>query len=514
MKNISFAKLLGLVLLGQILVLVNCTSPDSQQGNQNRLADRQIVHRAGVEAPLPNAANRSHYIARADATTAADRQLLAQGLHAEFVTRNVARMGDQMALWPGASQYTHLVICIEQKRTGNTPKGAGGANASIQRIDLGSGKTETVLYGMHRCDGVRTTPWGTVIVNEETGDGRVYEILDPVNTTGHWVANRATGDIRDAIDSTVTSRQIAQRAALPTMAWEGFAVQGSGVVTGGDELGPGNMLSDNASGNNGGAIYKFIPDHPWTGNKKITGLDQSPLVSGKSFALVCTETTAAGIRPLARKCNGPARWVLIEEKNARQDARNKQATGFYRPEDMHRDPSYAGEGVRFCWTNTGKESAGIFGEVMCAIEHNSLPNNLVLQTDARTGFQYLTDASVIPAMQVGVFVSGNSRFNSFDNLAFQANTGNLFVVEDHQYGEVIACVPDGDDEDNKSDGCVSVLSVIDPDAEPTGLVFDASGQNAWYIIQHGEQPDALKDFASNPVDGETDDLIKITGFKP
>jgi hypothetical protein len=48
---------------------------------------------------------------------------------------------------------------------------------------------------------------------------------------------------------------------------------------------------------------------------------------------------------------------------------------------------------------------------------------------------------------------------------------------------------------------------------PTGLIFDGTGEKAFYIFQHGQQPDALLDFTSNPVDGLTDDLIQITGFE-
>ncbi|MGH8613511.1 MAG: hypothetical protein ACREYF_16215, partial [Gammaproteobacteria bacterium] len=50
-------------------------------------------------------------------------------------------------------------------------------------------------------------------------------------------------------------------------------------------------------------------------------------------------------------------------------------------------------------------------------------------------------------------------------------------------------------------------------AEPTGFIFDGTGKVAFYNMQHGQQPAALLDFTSNPVDGTTDDLIKITGWK-
>ena len=105
------------------------------------------------------------------------------------------------------------------------------------------------------------------------------------------------------------------------------------------------------------------------------------------------------------------------------------------------------------------------------------------------------------------------EFNSFDNLAFQNRTGSLYVIEDHKYGDVIGCLSDGEDRNIKTDGCVRMASVVDPRAEPTGFTFDATGETAYMVVQHGEQPDELLDFASNPVNGRTDDLIKVTGFK-
>jgi hypothetical protein len=77
---------------------------------------------------------------------------------------------------------------------------------------------------------------------------------------------------------------------------------------------------------------------------------------------------------------------------------------------------------------------------------------------------------------------------------------------------VIACLPDGEDQDQLSDGCISVASIRDPVGEPTGLFFDPTGRVAYLVIQHGQSPASLLDFASNPVDGRTDDLLRISGF--
>jgi hypothetical protein len=92
-------------------------------------------------------------------------------------------------------------------------------------------------------------------------------------------------------------------------------------------------------------------------------------------------------------------------------------------------------------------------------------------------------------------------------------TRNTYIIEDDDFGEVWACLPDGGDRDLRTDGCVSMLTINDPEGEPTGFIFDGTGRTAFYIVQHGEQPDSLLDFDSNPVDGQTDDLIKLTGFK-
>jgi hypothetical protein len=56
------------------------------------------------------------------------------------------------------------------------------------------------------------------------------------------------------------------------------------------------------------------------------------------------------------------------------------------------------------------------------------------------------------------------------------------------------------------------MSIRDPAAEPSGFIFDGTGKVAFYHVQHGQQPEPLLDFVSNPVDGNTDDLIRITGL--
>ena len=49
---------------------------------------------------------------------------------------------------------------------------------------------------------------------------------------------------------------------------------------------------------------------------------------------------------------------------------------------------------------------------------------------------------------------------------------------------VWSCLPDGMDEDLRSDGCVKVMSVVDSDAEPSGLFFSKDGRTAYLSVMH------------------------------
>jgi secreted PhoX family phosphatase len=140
---------------------------------------------------------------------------------------------------------------------------------------------------------------------------------------------------------------------------------------------------------------------------------------------------------------------------------------------------------------TGNEGAKNYAEVVCGVDSNPL----VASASQRT-------------VEVNRFVEGDKDFNSFDNLAFQPHTGNLYVIEDHDNGDIFACLPDGADHDIKTDGCVKILSVKDTSAEPTGFLLDATGRTAYVSIQHSD--DSLMPLVGGY---PTDDIIKITGFK-
>ncbi|MBK7592159.1 MAG: DUF839 domain-containing protein [Betaproteobacteria bacterium] len=325
--------------------------------------------------------------------------------------------------------------------------------------------------------------------------------------------DRATGEIVDAYGAASTT-VIAKRTALPTIAWEGLDITAEGVVYAGDEERPGSTADGAGSTNDrdGGAIFKFVPATAWSG-APVTSLGQSPLVAGSVYAwqASCQAKTSSTFPRYGQGCEiGQGAWVRVSGANARVDAHNKGATGFYRPEDGHFDPLYVGPGVRFCWTNTGNEGARNYGEVLCMVD--TKPMGTGTKVAPKNGFTYLADSLETRGYAVATanrFVEGDADFNSVDNLAFQPGSGIMYVIEDHENGDIFACLPDGEDRDVKTDGCLKILSVKDSSAEPTGFIFSADGTTAYLSIQHSNDANMpqVDDYA-------TDDILKITGFKP
>ena len=370
---------------------------------------------------------------------------------------------------------------------------------------------------MTGCDGIRRTPWNTIVATEEEDDGGLYEILNPLATVDQTLVARGASATVDASGNPVTG-QVEFRGAVGKLAWEGLDLNKQGVVYYGDELRPG------AGGTNtdGGSIFKFVPSTPWDGTT-VTALSQSPLVAGSIYAYQasCTEKTSSSFPQFGQGCEiGQGAWVKVDTNNLRTSADANSATGFYRPEDGHFDPLYKDAGVKFCWTNTGNENAKNYGEVVCLIDTNPVGNGEMTITNPAVngyGLTYLTDTAKTKGFAVATAsraVEGDTDLNQPDNLAFQPVTGNMYVIEDHPFGDIWACLRDGKDRDLKTDGCVKILSVRDSSAEPTGFAFTGDGKTAYVHIQHSNDSACVdgSDCGKND-DYFTDDLVKITGFK-
>lgn len=176
-------------------------------------------------------------------------------------------------------------------------------HGAVTVVDLENGTASILVqdadWGLdwRRLDGIRWTPWGTILVNEERPGGHVYEIqLDASHPT--------------------TATAVTVREALGSKRHEGIDVDASGHVYGVDEL-------------DGGSIYRFVPD-------KFGDLSQGDL----------QVLRLTGLSPDEQKWNpnafaaktGHFEWVVVAAETALTDAdvaaNAVDATEFGRPEDI------------------------------------------------------------------------------------------------------------------------------------------------------------------------------------
>ena len=436
---------------------------------------------------------------------------VAPGLQVSLVSSAVASAADQIAFWPDDENPTHVFVCDEET-----------TNPAVQRVDLsapaGSNAT-TIVTGLHSCDPVRRTPWGTIVVAEENGQaGGLYELIDPLHINAAVQVNNVTGVTSDPL-------HVVKRRAVGSLSFEGLAIKPDGTMIYGDELAP-------SGGRNGGGIYKFVPAILFAGGGPISVPAQSPFASGSIFGLHVGRNGSSNWGQGAE--TGKGRWTAVDltlKSVPQPDGSLKDVveadgdinlgvaqlvqlfTGFYRPEDMDIDPVAAETGVfKACWANTGRmshsfgslvETGGVNSEVMCLVEE---PN-----AAAATGMTPV----------VSRFVPGTPDGQMYDNVAFQPHTGNLVVLEDGPVNVVTGqnptvsetrgndlwiCLPDGSDRDTQTDGCVRFASIRDTSAEPSGFIFFGSGRQALVHIQHRRFNDTLGD-------ADHGALIKISGFK-
>jgi hypothetical protein len=411
---------------------------------------------------------------------------LADGLEAKVVTSGVAAPNvDMMVPWPNDTDPTHLVVCNEQ----------GTSAPALQSIDLETGAATTLLTGTSNCDGIRMTPWHTILFSEETSTGRAYELIDPLGVTGVSLSRSTgvfSGGTGDCTGGTGECH-FAVRPAMGRLAYEGFAIYPTGVIYYGDENRP-------ANGNQGGAYFKFIPDNLWTGGPPISALSASPLVAGDVYGLRLGKRVDSGSGAIDYGQGtelGFGTWVLAcdncqtGDTNLRNLTPTLKLTGYYRPEDIDIDGSALAAGkVRFCGNNTGnEENDQFYGEAIC------VSDGTVEQSAANTA---------TPEAQL--LVAGHPGLAMPDNMAYQPDRGNWIIHEDAdtEYltphnNDLWDCLPDGQDEDLLSDGCLRIATLNDLTAEWTGGIFDSDGQRFWVSVQHNATGKGI--------------VLEITGWK-
>lgn len=384
---------------------------------------------------------------------------LAKGLTARVVSAlpNTPANVDQMALWPNDQNPSYLIACNEQETT----------DPALVRIRLLDGAVQTMVTGLTSCDPVRRTAWGTIVFGEETTNGWLLELINPLDVN-HVLFDRGSGMLVDTVGGSGAAN-VVTRPAVGHLSFEGLALYPNGVMYYGDENRPLN-------GAPGGAYFKFIPTTPWTGGN-VSSLSQSPLASGKVYGLRLGKRS--GNTDYGQGSNtGLGTWAPIDPAsigNLRAAAATLKLAGYYRPEDLEVDFTALAQGqVRFCGNNTGNEGTDRnWGETIC------MSDGTMAQATANTA---------VPEVQY--FAMGTWDFAMMDNLAHQPRRGNWIIHEDGdgpeagRNNDLWSCLEDGDDADGLSDGCARIATLNDLTAEWTGGIFDTSGSHFYVSVQH------------------------------
>ncbi|WP_353827820.1 alkaline phosphatase PhoX [Agromyces sp. SYSU T0242] len=174
-----------------------------------------------------------------------------------------------------------------------------GSNGSLSVVDLETGETKVIAQraDWSRLDGIRWTPWGTLLFAEETAGGRLFEaFLDPKDPT--------------------SITRIEQRSEVGILRHEGIEATADGDVYVIDEL-------------NGGSIYRFVPT------------TRGDLSDGQLYALKLTGLTdeqQAWDSSAYDEKVGAFEWVALDMDQVVVDgdaaANAVAATEFGRPEDV------------------------------------------------------------------------------------------------------------------------------------------------------------------------------------
>jgi secreted PhoX family phosphatase len=461
MKKLVAAAIALAMVVGGGVALASVVDWGLAQQSQTQANSKALY---GVDAPLrfSSTASITQQEALDEPTALAT---LAKGLHARAVTAGVAAPNlDMISFWPNSTNPQWLIACNE----------GGESDPGLQRINIATGVAQTILTGTSDCDPTRLTPWGTILFGEEAGGGaeggRVYELQDPIDTTGVTL-DRATGTFSGGVGAD----NFAVRPALGRLSFEGFAIYGNGLVYYGDENRP-------STGTAGGAYFKFVPTQDLArGTRHIDSLDDSPLASGSIYGLRLGlrsggtdygQGTQTGFGTWVPVCSGDA----CADVDLRAEAATLHLTGYYRPEDIDVDAKASAAGlVQFCGNNTGNEDEDqLYGETICVNDG--------------TQVQALANAAV---PQVQLFVEGNPAFAMPDNVAYQPGRGNWVIHEDAatEYlsphnDDLWDCLPDGSDDNLQSDGCVRVGTLNDLTAEWTGGIFTNNGKRFFVSVQH------------------------------
>lgn len=334
---------------------------------------------------------------------------------------------------PQAGRYMYRTH--ELRYPSNQPEGG-----VISVVDLKTGETKILASApdWNALDGIRWTPWGTILFAEETTNGRLFEI--------------------ELNEDMMSVKAVHDRPAVGRLAHEGIDLDADGNIYIVDEHRGRSSGCDGVTPC-GGGIYKFVPD------------TYGDLSSGSLYVL--------GIEADTRRDNtGQGKWIgPIEPSSARQSGTDAGGASYQRPEDLEiiKGKLYVAitEGPR---DEYGKE----------------LYEGRVISVD-------LESMEVANFVKAGINVpveigkpgeeGHQTGFDSVDNLA-EAPNGDLIMIEDNKPSDIWFASTEKVNKFGASKKVKLFASLTDPEAEGTGIYFSPENPHTLYVnIQHSAAED-------------------------
>jgi hypothetical protein len=322
---------------------------------------------------------------------------------------------------------------------GNVVLEEGGA---VSVVDLETGETKVLAQlggadGYTALDGIRWTPWGTLLFAEETAGGRLFEI--------------------ELASDMMTAAAIHDRPFVGRLAHEGIDLDVDGNVYVVDEH-RGRTSGCDLGTPCGGGIYKFVP-HTY-----------GDLSSGDLYVLGIEED-------MNRDNTGQGVWLgPIDAYDARRSGTQFGGVSYQRPEDME-----IIDGVLYVAITEGPRDE--YG--------NEYYEGRVIAIN-------LDDMKVTNFVKAGVNVpveigkpgeiGHQTGFDSIDNLA-ESPDGRLIIIEDNKPSDIWFASTKTNDFGYSKDVDL-FASLTDPGAEGTGIYFSPSDPKTLYVnIQHSAAED-------------------------
>jgi len=320
---------------------------------------------------------------------------------------------------------------------------------SVSVVDLNTGETRLLAQdsSWNAVDGIRWTPWGTILFAEEVTGGRLFEI-----------------ELDD--NDMMKAASVLDRPAVGRLAHEGIDVDAEGNVYVIDEW-RGQTSGCDFGTPCGGGLYKFVPS------------SYGDLSAGDLYVL-----KASGPDGIGR-----AEWVgPIDAANARQSGSEFGGTSYQRCEDME----IIGDTLYVAITE-GPRSEGVGAEVYGG-------RVIALNLKSMTVTNFVKPGVNVP-VEIGRPGEANFQtgFDNPDNLA-ESPDGRLVIIEDNVPSDIWFA-----SKETNSFGAAKKVelfaSLSDPKAEGTGIYFSPNDPSTLYVnVQHSVADDGDATWAFTKAD--------------